>query len=255
MESKRTRKESDIVPWEYAFNNLLDTTDMDRRIMDFRAKHGIISNITWGELYLKDKNFADEFSEFLFNNQEETDRRYDENRTNLRMEKLKALDEKFKGEKSSKNKKGKTKKTTKNKDKDLVKENIDDLLNQPVENLNKRQIFKVLGKPGLKSEDYEPYIQRLHLLNSKPINYNKPPDVKTAKALITKVFSGRANPKMWIKYDEIIYAKLYSIKMGIQYLKNNNYEKELEEVLKDYQPKIQELLLKKGFEDINDIKF
>ena len=254
MESKRIREESDFVPWEYAFNNLVDTSDWDRKIKDFRAKHGISGNITWGELYLKDKNFADEFNEFLSKNQEETDRRYDENRTNLRIEKLKALDEKFMSKQSSKNKKGKIKKRTKNKDKGIVKENLDDLLNKSVENLTKRQIFKVLGQPGLESEKYESCIKRLHIINSKPVNYNKPPHIQTAKTMITKEFSGKARPVMWIPYDEIIKAKVYSIKMGIQYLKKKD-ESELEELLKDYQPKIQELLLKMGYEDINDIKF
>jgi hypothetical protein len=254
MKSKRIREESDIVPWEYAFNNLLDTTDWDRKIKDFRAKHGISGIITWGELYQKDKNFADEFSEFLSNNQEETDRRYNENRTNLRMEKLKALDEKFKSEKPSKKKKTSSKKTKKNKDKDLEKEILVDLLKLPPETLTIRQIFKILRNTKLEYEKFEQYNQRLMVLNSKK-NYNKPPHIKTAKALITKVFSGRANPLMWVPYDEIIKSKLYSIKMGIQYFKNNHYEEELKEVLKDYQPKIQELLLKMGYEDINDIKF
>ena len=119
-----------------------------------------------------------------------------------------------------------------------------------------QQLKKIIIHSDLKSKALTPYINRLRELQHKPVNYNKPPHIKTAKSLITKIFSGKANPAIWTKseYDKIMKSKLYSIKMGIEHLREHD-PGGLNEVLEEYQPKIDALLKRLNYNNINEIKF
>ena len=258
MESTNYFDDTEIIRWEFAFSTLFYDKGLADRMSDFRKKHKLRGNQTWGELRLLDKDFADEYEKYLYENKPEIKRRYTEAYTNIMHNEIKNELKKEMKAKDPNKKRGKAKseiKSEKQKKESPPDPTIDELINLDVNKLKIRQLIEIIGSRNL-NIDITPYIQRLQELKSggKSINYNKIPDIKTAKALITKVFSGRAKPSMWINYPEIINAKLYSVKMGIQYLERERPEA-LQEVLNDFQPKIDALLKDMGINDINDIKF
>jgi hypothetical protein len=226
-------------------------------------EHNVIGNLRWGELRKFDEKLAAKLAEHFFLSMKKA-ARYTLTNAYLPHSEIKAklktgVDVKMPDipgdEKSRKRKKLSSNEimelNTRKKKRTM---NVNDLLKLPVGTLTLRQIKEIQDKGNLSLKKFGPYFERHKELKSKKINYNKPPHIKTAVALITKVFSGRAKPSMWIDYPEIIKAKLYSVKMGVQYLERENPEA-LKTVLSKFQSKIDELLKSMNYSSLDEINF
>ncbi len=74
-------------------------------------------------------------------------------------------------------------------------------------------------------------------MRDHPKQYVKPNLTKAAQGLLTFNFGGKANPMKWVGNDVIIKSKLYSAKMGIQYLEKND-KKALNDTMKVVKEKL-----------------
>jgi len=256
MKKSEKKDYSEYVDMDLAFLTMVQKWQITEKMQAFVKKHKIIGNLKWVDFEKLDKEFADEYRAFIEKNKARIEEKYTSFGANRRYLGMKKESDKIAKNKMLPKSGNNTKrgKSQKQENKIFSQDNIEDLLNLKTESLTLRQVKKILDKGKLDYTDFEPYYRRYQELKSKPINYNKPPHIRTAKSLITKVFSGKANPSIWLPYEEIIKSKLYSIKMGIQYLEKAD-PKILEQVLSEYQSKIDDLLKELKYNDINEIKF
>ncbi|MBP6871941.1 MAG: hypothetical protein KBC43_08040 [Bacteroidales bacterium] len=254
--------DSAYFPYDMIFD---DNYPVKKKLQDqFEAlliEHNVMGNLRWGDLRKFDKKLAAKLTDHFIQSERKA-ARYKLTGAYIPHSEIKAklkqgIDVKIPDIPSSvesKKKLSSNETIEMNTGKKKKSMDVKDLLKLPVNTLTLRQIKVIQDKGNLDIKKFAPYFNRHKELKSKKINYNKPPHIKTAVALITKVFSGRANPSMWIDYPEIIKAKLYSIKMGIQYLERENPEA-LMTVLSKFQPKIDELLKRVHYNNFDEINF
>ena len=246
MSKTNQLKESEFVPYDLAFHTLFFDEPMAYRIRDFIEKHNIIGTLTWERFEGLDKQFADEYREYITENKERIDEKYTKFGTSLYKQRIQRqlIDDIIERKKLALYPKPSKKQV----------ERIKSLMEKELGTLTYFQLKAIIMSGQLDPKDIKKYYKRYSDLKELTTNYNKPQPIKVAKALITFNFSGKSNPVKWVDYEEIIKAKLYCVKMGMQYLEKKDLNG-----LKDVQSKIQsrldDVLDLMGYKDINEIKF
>jgi len=229
------------VPIDLVFG--INESDYAKRLTKFINKNNIVGNLSWDLFYDLDTELANEIKDLIKQNKDELDRKYTVYGGNI--EKMKSR-EKLTPAKMKKVYKVKSKKEKVN--------NANSLITQDLEKLGIQELTQIITYGGLAFVKLEPYYKRLTFLRDNPTNYIKPNYIKTAQGLLTFNFGKKANPLKWVDNNEIIMSRLYSAKMGIQYL-NKTDKKALNETMASVKEKLDEVLDKLGFDDINDIDF
>lgn len=249
------------VPTNLIHNSLLPDNPIMKRMLDLIRKNNIVGNLTWDHLESLDKELADEFRVFAGENKNRLEEKYTKFGANIekqatkralkKSETVKKLETKAKPRKETST--SSTQKTTVKSKKERIRE-AKDLLDYDINSLNKNQLKLIITTAGIEYKRLEPYYGKYQELMSKKPNYIKPKPIQAARALLTFNFSGKANPIKWIEYDHIIKAKLYSAKMGIEYLKSEA-PGELPKIMSQVGKNLDEVMKLLNYKDINEIIF
>ena len=241
--TKKVNKSIEYVNIDFAFSTVLPRTPILRRMSKFLRENNISGNLTWDEFNKLDSEFAPEYAKYIKENGSRLQRKY--SKVGANREKLS-----YKSKKQpSKLVKKRVPKTKKEKEFQVLKLTMVD-----IDKLSINQIKSIMAHGKMDFKDLEPYYQRLQFLRDNPKDNNKPNYVKAAQAMLTFYFSGKSNPLKWVDSEEIILARLYSAKMAVQYLEKND-KKALQTAMDKAKPKLDSVLEKLGYKDINDIKF
>jgi hypothetical protein len=237
---------TDIIPAEI----IMSANDsMNSRLSDFIQKHNLTGNVTYGQVAKIDKKFSEEVKEFVSLHEFRIWKKYKRDGAHKgRLEIDKTMKPKSKSKsKRKKNQKAKSKAELKEEAKNLIKV-------KDITILSSRKINTILNHGELEYKEIEPYYIRLQELKKITVNYNKPNALEKAKALVTQFFGEKRKPLSYIDFEEIILARLYCAKKGLEYLKNKDIVA-YQEVLKEAGPKIDEVLNKMDYKSLDDINF
>jgi hypothetical protein len=281
MKAKSQLDFSKFVPYHLAYSTLFFDLNMVNKFKALVAKYNIVGNLTWEEFERLDKEFALEFREYATKNKERFDAiytKYGANRLNQNLQKMAAAEIKKQKKLMQESRKEFVKeqiqkeslfddtnvhkqdnqnpkeKKTKAKPKKSKANAVDSLIKKKIETLTLRELKSIIVSGKLEPKDLERYYIKFQEFKKRQPNYNKPQPIKAAKALLTFEFAGKANPIKWVQFDEIIKAKLYSAKMGIQFLEDAD-PAGLNETLVKVKPKLDEVIKALGYNSLNEINF
>lgn len=233
-------KSTDIIPSGVIMSS---NSPWNSILSEFVKKHNLKGNITYRQIELIDKKFSDKLKKFISSESYRQWEKYTPsgaNRERLEINKtLKAKREKAK---------------LKPKTKAELKKEAQKLSKAKIPTLKPGQILAIIKYAELEFNKLEPYYERLNELKKIPVNYNKVDDIKTAKALVTKYFAEYAKPLSVVEFEEIILARLYCAKKGLEYLKKKDI-KAHDEVWEKTGPKIEEVLGKLDCKTLDEINF
>ncbi|MCB0538911.1 MAG: hypothetical protein KDE33_15465 [Bacteroidetes bacterium] len=233
-------KNSDKIPLNVIMSS---NTPWNSILSDFIKKHNLEGNITFGQIESLDKELSDRLKKFVSSESYRQWEKYTHAGANK---------ERLKDNKTLKAKREKAKQ--KRIAKQELEKKIKKLLKTEISALKPRQIIEIIKHAELEFNKLEPYYDRLNELKKIPVNYNKVDDIKKAKGLVTQYFAGKSNPLSLIEFEEIILARLYCAKKGLEYLKKKD-KKVYDEVWEIAGPKINEVLDKKNYKSLDDINF
>lgn len=246
---------NEYIPMDLVYHSLVKRTPVLNRVLEIINNESIIGPLSWEKLESIDKDLADELRIYIEENKERLNIKYSQFGANLNRL---AEKRKFKSSKSHlKVKPITTKRTTSNVKVKTInerKQEAKELLSKDIDTLGIKEIKSIIDYSDIDYVNLAPYWQKRKELMDRKIDYNKPKPIQAAKALLTFNFSGKSNPSKWIEYDQIIKAKLYCVKMGIEYL-NNAAPDELPTILEQIKPNLDKVLQALNYKDINDINF
>jgi len=252
---KKNDVSDEFVPAKFIHNSILGDSPVLKRLRDLLQKENIVGPLTWVMLENSDKDLAADFREYIEQNKSRLEKKYTKHGANI--EKL-AINREIKKNRTEVSKgivkKSASTKQTKFKSKKERIQEATDLLAKDINTLEISEIKTIMNYSNIDYERLKPYWEKFQELKSKKTILNKPKPIQAAKALITFNFSGKSNPMKWIDYEQIIKAKLYCAKMGMEYLESEAPE-ELKAVMSQVSENLNEVLKSLKVQNINEIKF